>query len=54
MAVLRFPPDENVMENEAEVRAALGELGIDYERWDLSRVEPDAPPRRCSRLCRSD
>ena len=26
MAVLRFPPDENVMENEAEVRAALGEL----------------------------
>ena len=43
MAVLRFPPDENVMENEAEVRAALGELGIDYERWDLSRVEPDAP-----------
>jgi len=43
MAVLRFPPDENVMENEAEVRAALGELGIDYERWDLSRVETDAP-----------
>ena len=51
MAVLRFPPDENVMENEAEVRAALGELGIDYERWDLSRVEPDAPAEavaRCS------
>ena len=42
MAVLRFPPDENVMENEAEVREALGQLSIDYERWDLSRVESDA------------
>jgi len=43
MAVLRFPPDENVIDNEAEVRTALGGLGIDYERWDLSRVETDAP-----------
>jgi 1,2-dihydroxy-3-keto-5-methylthiopentene dioxygenase len=43
MAVLRFPPDENVIENETEVRAVLGELGIDYERWDLSRARADAP-----------
>ena len=43
MAVLRFPPDENVIDNDAEVRVALGKLGIDYERWDLSRVGADAP-----------
>jgi 1,2-dihydroxy-3-keto-5-methylthiopentene dioxygenase len=42
MAVLRFPPDEAVIENEFEIRAKLGELGIDYERWDLSRVAADA------------
>jgi 1,2-dihydroxy-3-keto-5-methylthiopentene dioxygenase len=43
MAVLRFPPDEHVIDDEAEVRAALRGLSIDYERWDLSRVEADAP-----------
>ncbi len=25
------------------VRAALGVVGVDYERWDLSRVSEDAP-----------
>jgi 1,2-dihydroxy-3-keto-5-methylthiopentene dioxygenase len=43
MAVLRFPPTETVIQEEAEVRARLAGLGIDYERWDLSRVPADAP-----------
>ncbi|HXR37897.1 MAG TPA: cupin domain-containing protein [Terracidiphilus sp.] len=58
MAVLRFPADEppqrrgpvagdpgeeRVVENESEIRASLAALGIDYERWDLSRVAADAP-----------
>jgi 1,2-dihydroxy-3-keto-5-methylthiopentene dioxygenase len=43
MAVLRFPPDEAVIENESEIRMKLGALGIGYELWDLSRVPADAP-----------
>jgi 1,2-dihydroxy-3-keto-5-methylthiopentene dioxygenase len=43
MAVLRFPQENRMIEGEPEIRAALGELGIDYERWDLSRVGDDAP-----------
>jgi 1,2-dihydroxy-3-keto-5-methylthiopentene dioxygenase len=47
MAVLRFPdrfPDiDRQIEGEVEIRSALAELGIDYERWDLSRVGADAP-----------
>ena len=42
MAVLRFPPDEHVTDGETEIRMKLGALGIDYERWDLSRVDADA------------
>ncbi|MGA2536600.1 MAG: cupin domain-containing protein [Terracidiphilus sp.] len=42
MAVLRFPPDDQLIEREPEVRAALAGFGIDYERWDLSRVAADA------------
>ena len=55
MAVLRFPqsphgrgpvrgdPEENLqIDSEAEVRAALAPLGIDYERWSLDRVPGDA------------
>lgn len=41
MAVLRFPPDDRILENEGEIRAALAQLGIDYERWSLDRVPPD-------------
>jgi 1,2-dihydroxy-3-keto-5-methylthiopentene dioxygenase len=41
MAVLRFPVTERMVEDEAEIRASLGALGIDYERWDLSRVDAD-------------
>ena len=42
MAVLRFPPEEIVIDDEPEVRARLASLGIDYESWDLSRVGADA------------
>jgi 1,2-dihydroxy-3-keto-5-methylthiopentene dioxygenase len=41
MAVLRFPPDDAAIEDEAEIGARLGELGVEYERWDLSRVAGD-------------
>jgi len=43
MAVLRFPQIDQTIEGESEVRIALAGLGIDYERWDLSRVAADAP-----------
>ena len=42
MAILRFPPSEQLIEGESEVRITLAGLGIDYERWDLSRVAADA------------
>ncbi len=42
MAVLRYPSEDRVVENESEIRADLAALGIDYERWDLSRVAADA------------
>jgi 1,2-dihydroxy-3-keto-5-methylthiopentene dioxygenase len=32
-----------MIEDEAEIAASLASLGIDYERWDLSRVSADAP-----------
>jgi 1,2-dihydroxy-3-keto-5-methylthiopentene dioxygenase len=41
MAVLRFPETNQKIENEAEICAALAQLGIDYERWSLDRVPPD-------------
>ena len=43
MAVLRFPPENDVIEDEHEIRVRLGALGIEYELWDLSRVPEDAP-----------
>lgn len=42
MAVLRFPDTDTRIEAEPEIRATLGELGIDYERWSLERVGADA------------
>ena len=42
MAVLRFPEHERVVVDEAAIQAELAALGIDYERWDLSRVAADA------------
>jgi 1,2-dihydroxy-3-keto-5-methylthiopentene dioxygenase len=43
MAVVRFPPHDQAIASEAEVRMTLAGLGIDYERWDLSRVAAGAP-----------
>ncbi|MGB6743737.1 MAG: cupin domain-containing protein [Terracidiphilus sp.] len=41
MAVLRFPDENRTIENEAEIRAELAAVGIDYERWSLDRVPAD-------------
>jgi 1,2-dihydroxy-3-keto-5-methylthiopentene dioxygenase len=41
MAVLRFPETNQRIEDEQEIRATLGAVGIDYERWSLDRVPPD-------------
>jgi 1,2-dihydroxy-3-keto-5-methylthiopentene dioxygenase len=43
MAVLRFPEEDRVIDDESEIRVRLAALGIEYERWDLSRVPSDAP-----------
>ena len=42
MAVLRFPAEDRLIEDESKIRRSLAALGIDYERWDLSRVPEDA------------
>lgn len=47
MAVLRFPSEngviaDRVIQEQSEVHAELGRLGIDYERWDLSVLNEDA------------
>ena len=41
MAVLRFPDQDRIVENESEIRAELAPSGIDYERWSLDRVPAD-------------
>jgi 1,2-dihydroxy-3-keto-5-methylthiopentene dioxygenase len=43
MAVLRFPETNQQFENEADIRAVLGAVGIDYERWSLDLVPADSP-----------
>jgi 1,2-dihydroxy-3-keto-5-methylthiopentene dioxygenase len=43
MAVLRFPEEDRVLDDESEIHISLAALGINYERWDLSRVPADAP-----------
>ena len=42
MAVLRFPDTNEMITGEPDIRDRLAELGIDYERWSLDRVEPDS------------
>lgn len=44
MAVLRFPENNQLFEDESAIRNELGVLGIDYERWSLDRVGADATP----------
>ena len=43
MTVLRFPAESRTIDSETEIRAELASLGIDYERWDISRVPADSP-----------
>lgn len=43
MAVLRIPAEDRMISTESEIRSELATLGIEYERWDLSRVSADAP-----------
>jgi 1,2-dihydroxy-3-keto-5-methylthiopentene dioxygenase len=43
MAVLRFPAEDLKIDEESAIHAELATLGIDYERWDLSRVPADSP-----------
>jgi 1,2-dihydroxy-3-keto-5-methylthiopentene dioxygenase len=42
MAVVHIPEEGRKIEGESEVRAALSEFGVDYERWNLDRVAADA------------
>jgi 1,2-dihydroxy-3-keto-5-methylthiopentene dioxygenase len=42
MAVLRFPAEERVIDDESGIGLALAGLGIEYERWNLDRVAPDS------------
>ena len=42
MAVVRIPADEKTLHDEQSIRAELQTLGVEYERWDLSRVDADA------------
>jgi 1,2-dihydroxy-3-keto-5-methylthiopentene dioxygenase len=42
MAVLTIPDEDLKVEGETDIRSHLAGLGIDYERWDLSRVAEGA------------
>jgi len=42
VAVLRFPDQDQRIDGEREIAAALALLSIEYERWSLDRVPPDA------------
>jgi 1,2-dihydroxy-3-keto-5-methylthiopentene dioxygenase len=42
MAVVRIPAEEKTLHDEQLMRAELLTLGVEYERWDLSRVPEDA------------
>jgi 1,2-dihydroxy-3-keto-5-methylthiopentene dioxygenase len=42
MAVLRFPAEDTMIDDAAEIGRTLAGLGIDYERWSLDRVPVDS------------
>lgn len=42
MAVVYIPAEKRTIHDELGIRAELGKLNVDYERWDLSRVSDDA------------
>jgi 1,2-dihydroxy-3-keto-5-methylthiopentene dioxygenase len=44
MAVVRIPDEGRMIEDEAEVRAVLAGVGIEYERWRPAHAVPDGAP----------
>ena len=42
MAVVTIPAEDRTIHDEPGIRVELATLGVDYERWDLSRVSADA------------
>lgn len=42
MAVVSVPAEAKTLHDEQLIRAELQTLGVEYERWDLSRVSEDA------------
>jgi 1,2-dihydroxy-3-keto-5-methylthiopentene dioxygenase len=42
MAVVSIPAEDKTFHDELSIRAELARVGVDYERWDLSRVAEDA------------
>ena len=42
MAVLRIPAENRTVHDERSIRAELAPFAVDYERWELSRVQQDA------------
>jgi 1,2-dihydroxy-3-keto-5-methylthiopentene dioxygenase len=43
MAVLTIPGENRTLKDLDEIEGYLAGIGIDYQRWDLSRVAPNAP-----------
>jgi 1,2-dihydroxy-3-keto-5-methylthiopentene dioxygenase len=42
MAIVSIPAEDKTIRDELGIRAELATVGVDYERWDLSRVPEDA------------
>jgi 1,2-dihydroxy-3-keto-5-methylthiopentene dioxygenase len=42
MAIVSVPAEDKTIHDELSIRAELATVGVDYERWDLSRVPDDA------------
>jgi len=42
MATVSIPAKGVILRDQAEITSALAAIGIDYERWSLDRVGPDA------------
>ena len=42
MAVVSIPAEDKTFHDELSIRAELATVGVDYERWDLSRVGTNA------------
>jgi len=55
MAVLRFPDEDRVLTSPDEIKACLGGVGIDYERWaPATTAGPDSSPEELLEAYASD